>query len=177
MNGAYYNNQNKTFNGTPTLMRVDPVINFNWNTVSPSPGIALTNYTVRWTGSVQPRFTETYTFSVTADDGVRLWVNGQELVNAWVTQPPTTYTGSIALKAQQLYDIQIDYFQATGGAVAELQWSSPFHAFGGRAPDPVVSVYKSAAGGRPDQSDQQFLIHGAGQRHARCHGDGAVQQH
>ncbi len=125
LTGAYYANQNETFNGSPTLVRVDPTINFNWNTVSPAPGIALTNYTVRWTGSVAPRFSETYTFSATADDGVRLWVNGQEIVNGWVVQAPKTYTGSIALQAQQLYNLRMDYFQAGGGAVAELQWNSP----------------------------------------------------
>jgi hypothetical protein len=125
LTGAYYANQNETFNGSPTLVRVDPTINFNWDTVSPAPGIALTNYTVRWTGSVEPRFNETYTFSATADDGVRLWVNGQEIINGWVVEAPTTYTGSITLQAQQLYNIRMDYFQAGGGAVAELEWNSP----------------------------------------------------
>ncbi len=124
--GLYFANQTQTFNGLPTVFRTDPTINFNWNSVSPSPSIPLTNYTVRWTGSVQPRFNETYTFNATTDDGMRVWVNGQEIINGWVTVTgPTNYSGSIALKAQQLYTVRIDYYQSVGGAVAELQWSSP----------------------------------------------------
>lgn len=124
--GQYYPN---TFPGNPfigsPLVRTDAVINFNWNSVSPDPSIPPTNYTVRWTGMVQPLFNETYTFYTTTDDGVRLWVNGQLLIDKWVPQSPTTWNGSIALQAQHLYTIEMDYFQAQGGAVAQLAWSSP----------------------------------------------------
>ena len=124
--GQYYANTTPAteFTGTP-LVRTDPVINFDWNTVSPDPSIPLVNYTVRWTGLVQPLFSELYTFSTTTDDGTRLFVNGQELVNEWIAQSPTTWSGSIALQAQQVYAIEMDFFQATGGAVAQLFWSSP----------------------------------------------------
>jgi hypothetical protein len=80
---------------------------------------------VRWTGQVLAQLTETYTFSTTADDGIRLWVNGVQLVNDWVDQGPTTQSGTIALVAGQEYPIKIEYYQNTGGDVAELTWSSP----------------------------------------------------
>jgi hypothetical protein len=73
---------------------------------------------------VQPLFSQPYTFWTTTDDGVRLWVNGQELINQWVPQAPTTWSNSIALQALRLYPIEMDYFQAGGGAVAQLSWSS-----------------------------------------------------
>ena len=85
----------------------------------------MTNYTVRWVGLAQPQFDETYTFWTTTDDGARLWVNGQELVNEWNPQSPTTWSGSIALEAGKFYSIEMDYFQQAGGAVAELQWGCP----------------------------------------------------
>src|SRR6202007_1054696 len=66
-----------------------------------------------------------YTFSTTTDDGVRLWVNGQLLIDHWTPQSPTTWNGTIALRALQLYPIEMDYFQAGGGAVAQLSLSSP----------------------------------------------------
>ncbi len=106
------------------LVRTDAVINFNWDTNPPAPGFGLTDYTVRWLGLVQPQFNETYTFSTTTDDGTRLWVNGQELVDEWTPQSPTTWSGSIPLQAGKLYSLEMDYFQASGGAIAELQWSS-----------------------------------------------------
>ncbi len=127
LQGQYWANSLYTspFIGTPTVTRIDPTINFNWNTNSPDPSIPTNNYTVKWTGLVQPLFNETYTFSTTTDDGTRLWVNGQELVDAWAPQSPTTWSGVITLQAQQKYAIEMDYFQQGGGAIAQLAWSSP----------------------------------------------------
>ena len=125
LTGAYYNGQVGTMTNAPTLVRVDPLIDFNWNTAGPAPSVGQQFFTVAWTGSVQPQFNETYTFSSTADDGVRLWVDGQELYNGWVNEASTTYSGAIALKAGQLYNIELDYFQNCCAAVIDLQWSSP----------------------------------------------------
>ncbi|HEV2319653.1 MAG TPA: PA14 domain-containing protein, partial [Verrucomicrobiae bacterium] len=124
--GQYYASTfpNNPFVGSP-LVRTDAVINFNWDTNSPDPSIPTNNYTVKWTGLIQPLFSEPYTFSTTTDDGTRLWVNGQEIINEWVAQSPTTWNGIINLQAQQLYAIEMDYFQAGGGAIAQLAWSSP----------------------------------------------------
>jgi hypothetical protein len=124
--GQYYSNSfpANPFVGSP-LVRTDSVVNFNWNSIGPDPTIGTVNYTVRWTGMVQPAFNETYTFWTTTDDGVRLWVNGQLLVDHWSPQSPTAWSGSFALQAGHLYPIEMDYFQAGGGAVAQLAWSSP----------------------------------------------------
>jgi hypothetical protein len=113
------------FNATPTLTRVDPTIDFDWNGSQPDPNVGPDTYVAQWTGAVEPQFSETYTFSTTTDDGVLLYVNGQLLVNEWVPQSPTTWSGTIALVAQQRYNITMDYFQAGGGAEAYLFWSSP----------------------------------------------------
>jgi hypothetical protein len=142
--GQYWTNTtsvqftNVSFSTPPTLTRTDAVMNFNWGSVAPDPTVGRTNFTARWTGAVQPQFNETYTFYATADDGVRLWVNGQKLVDAWVSQAATTYTGTITLKAQQLYNIRMEYFQGTGGASAKLEWSSPSTT---RAVIPQTQIY------------------------------------
>ncbi|HEY5042566.1 MAG TPA: PA14 domain-containing protein [Verrucomicrobiae bacterium] len=117
---------NMAFNTPPTLTRTDAVVNFNWSATGPDPVIGRTNFTARWTGSVQPQYDETYTFTTFADDGVRLWVNGQLLINNWTPQTAAvTNNGSITLKGQQLYNLRLDYFQNTGNAGAQLSWSSP----------------------------------------------------
>lgn len=116
---------NTGFNTLPTLTRMDATVNFDWNTIGPDPTIGRTLFTTRWTGSVQPQFDEAYTFYATADDGVRLWVNGQLLANEWADGGPNTYQGSITLKAQQLYNIRMEYYQNNNGAEAMLAWSSP----------------------------------------------------
>ena len=127
LDGAYYSNHAAAapFSGSPTLVRTDPTIDFNWGNGSPDPSITPNTFTVRWTGSVQPQFSENYTFSATADDGVRLWVNGQLIIDHWVDEAPTTWSGSITLKAQQLYNITMEYYENSGGASAQLAWSSP----------------------------------------------------
>jgi hypothetical protein len=124
--GQYYSNTfpANPFIGSP-LVRTDAVVNFNWNSTPPDPGIPPANYTVRWVGMVQPLFDETFTFSTTTDDGVRLWVDGQLLIDKWVPQSPATWSSVIPLRKHQLYPIQMDFFQAQGGAVAQLAWSSP----------------------------------------------------
>ena len=143
--GQYWSNTtssaftNVSFAVPPTLVSTDAVVNFNWGASGPSPSIGKTNFTARWTGSVQPQYSETYTFSTVADDGVRLWVNGQLLVSAWTAQSSAvTNSGSITLTAQQLYTIQLDYFQGASNAVAELFWSSPSTA---RAIIPQTQLY------------------------------------
>ncbi len=117
---------NITFSASPTLTRTDAVINFNWSVAGPSPAVGQTNFAVLWQGSIQPEYGETYTFTTIAQDGVELWVNGQLLVSDWATNTITqTNSGSITLAAQELYNIEMKYFQSTGPAMAELLWSSP----------------------------------------------------
>lgn len=128
--GQYYPNTlpGNPFVGSP-LVRTDATVNFNWSTVPPDPSIPPTNYTVRWTGSVQPQFTENYTFITTADDGVRLYVNGQLLIDDWMDQLATSRSNTISLAAQQLYNLEMDYYQHTNNAVAALAWMSPSTPF------------------------------------------------
>ncbi|MEY4482966.1 MAG: hypothetical protein RL693_418, partial [Verrucomicrobiota bacterium] len=66
-----------------------------------------------------------YTFKVIGDDGVRLWVNGVQLVNAWIGQAPTAYTGTISLQAATAYDIKLEHYQGAGPATIRLLWSGP----------------------------------------------------
>ncbi len=125
LKGSYFSNQSKTFNGTPTLARTDAVVNFNWGTGAPDPSVSADNFTVRWTGSVQAPLSDTYTFYTTADDGVRLWINGQLLIDNWVDQSATERSGSITLLARQRYDVKMEYYENGGDAVATLAWSTP----------------------------------------------------
>lgn len=124
LQGNYFTNQNKTFSDQPTLSRIDPVVDFDWGGGSPGPGISPDNFTVRWVGEVMPPVSGTYTFYVVADDGVRVWVDYQLLIDRWIDQAPTEWTGTIALEGQKKYPIKIEYYEAGGGAVLQLFWSS-----------------------------------------------------
>lgn len=161
--GEYFANQLSTFTNPPTLTRIDPTINFDWNSSPPDPSIGMTVYTVRWTGAVQPQFNETYTFYTTTDDGVRLWVDGQLLIDEWVDQAPTEWNGSITLAARQKYALSMEYYQNQGGAVATLSWSSPSTA---KAIIPQTQLYPSSppsfAPGSAVYGNNQFQIQAVG---------------
>jgi hypothetical protein len=121
LNGEYYDAMNFT---QRKLTRTDATVNFDWGTGSPNAAIGVDTFSARWTGQVQPQFSQTYTFYTRTDDGVRLWVNGTLLVDKWLDQGPTEWSGTIALTAGTKYNIQMDYYENGGGAVAQLSWSS-----------------------------------------------------
>ena len=111
---------------THVLTRTDPQINFNWGDPGgPDPAIGDDSFSVRWTGEVEAAFTETYTFYPRTDDGVRLYVDGQLLVDSWVDRSPTEDFGTIDLIAGNTYSLVMEYYENGGGAVAQLRWSSP----------------------------------------------------
>jgi PKD repeat protein len=124
LNGDYYSNR-MDFAGLPTLSRLDPTINFDWGEGSPDPLISADRFSVRWSGYVQPFYSQTYTFYTTTDDGVRLWVNGQRIIDAWWDQILTERSGAIALTENQKYPIIVEYYENGVGASAVLSWSGP----------------------------------------------------
>ena len=127
----YFTNSSPTYtnaaNFNPTnllLTRVDPGIDFVW-TNGLSPNLSNGLYSVRWSGQVQPQYSETYVFDVLSDDGVKLWVNDQLLIDKWQTQNGgSEWTNSIALQAGTRYDIKMEYLQYTNKAQAHLYWYS-----------------------------------------------------
>lgn len=120
--GAYF--ADSTFT-TPVFQRTDTTVNFDWANASPGGALAADGFAIRWVGQVEPRVSETFTFSTTTDDGVRLWVNNQLVIDSWIDQSATDRTGSIALQAGVKYAIRMEYYENTGQAVAKLAWSSP----------------------------------------------------
>jgi hypothetical protein len=121
--GDYFNTQTLPAAGTtPTLTRTDTRIDFNWSG-APATSLPADRFSVRWRGKIQPRFSGSYTFYTTSDDGVRLWVNGQRLVDNWTNHGSTENSGTITLTAGTQYDLLMEYYEATGGAVARLSWA------------------------------------------------------
>lgn len=118
---TYYDNID--FTGA-TVSRTDPTVNFDWGSGAPATGIGVDTFSVRWNGQVQPRYSQTYTFYTNSDDGVRLWVNGQQIINNWTDHSPTENSGTIALTAGQKYAIRMEFYERGGGALARLSWSS-----------------------------------------------------
>ncbi len=121
LRAEYYDNIDFT---NLKLTRTDTTVNYNWATGSPDPSIAPDTFSVRWTGQVQPLYSDTYTFFTNTDDGVRLFVNDQLVINSFIDQAATERRGTIALQAGQKYDIRMEYYERGGAASAQLGWFS-----------------------------------------------------
>jgi glucosylceramidase len=129
---------NADFSGV-SERRIDPAIDFNWTVETvvtpeftrpaeaPMHSLGPTGFSARWEGQVLPSDTGSHTFHTTASDGVRLWVNGQLIIDQWFPQAVTEYSGSIPLTANQPATVRMDYFSsaASGGGRASLAWSTP----------------------------------------------------
>ncbi len=125
LRGQYFNGTNLS---TLVVDRTDPNLNFNWGFNSPAPAVSNSNYSVRWTGQIQPRYTEGCTFHLTSDNGRRLWVNNQLILDRWTNDFGVDYAGSIDLVGGQRYDIKVEFFNSTGGGSAVLEWNSASQA-------------------------------------------------
>jgi GH43 family beta-xylosidase len=125
------------------VTRTDATVAFNWGTAAPDASMGVDNFSVRWTGQVQPQFTEDYTFYVKSDDGARLWVDGRLIVDNWVNQSATEKSATLPLAAGRNYDIRLDYYDSTSTAQATLSWSSAHVA---KQTIPAARLFPSPAG-------------------------------
>jgi hypothetical protein len=114
--GEYY--ANRALAGTPVLIRNDVAIDFNWGGGSPDPGIPADSFSARWTRSL--RFRDgPYHISITADDGVRFWMDGQLLIDEWHDSSQTTYSTDVVVSKGQ-HSLLVEYYEGVGGAVIQF---------------------------------------------------------
>ncbi len=129
--GSYFNSIDLT--GTP-VVRNDDNISFDWSTNGPAVGsLGTTNFSVRWTGKIEAPVDGSYTFRTYSDDGIRVWINGTKIIDAWIDQGagnPNVST-AITLSANTKYDIKVEYYQGGGAASAKLEWNYPGHGYTG----------------------------------------------
>lgn len=125
---------------SPDLSLIDSVVNNNWGSSSPKPSITADNFAVRWQGSILAPDSGNYIFSTVSDDGVRLWVDDQLVIDNWTRHSPKLNNSTnISLTAGERYNIRMEYFENTGGAVAQLLWTKP--SGGGRVVIPSTALF------------------------------------
>lgn len=116
LKAEYFNNTD--FKGQPILTRIEKNINFDgFESDEIAPGIKARNISVRWSGTFISPENKKYTFKVSGDDGYRLYINGKKVIDDFRTHGETTQTYDLQAIKGTRYDIRLEYFQATQGAV------------------------------------------------------------
>ena len=113
--GQYFDNT--TLSGDPVLTRLDNSVDFDWGEGAPNPALPADRFSARWTRT-KSYAAGSYHFSVTGDDGIRLFIDGHEVVDGWDFHSPTTYTADVPLTEGE-HTMVVEYFEWTGGAVAK----------------------------------------------------------
>lgn len=125
--GQYFNTTTAnppTFPEPPVATRVDAEVNFYWGAAAPLPEVGANYFGVRWSGYVIPEFSENYNIYFNADDGVRVWINGEPVINSWIASS-FERSANVFLAAGVPAAIVIEYYERTSNARAELRWDSP----------------------------------------------------
>ncbi len=121
LTGRYFNGDNFD---EEKFVKEDAKFDFSWGGGSPE-GLNSDHFSIRWTGKIKAERTGQYTFITESDDGVRLWVNGEKLVDEWRKQAPFPKYAYIDLEKGKEYDIKIEYYDQTSGASFKINMIPP----------------------------------------------------
>ncbi|MBX7236102.1 MAG: glucosaminidase domain-containing protein [Caldilineales bacterium] len=115
----YFNN--RTLSGSPTFTRCEgQPINYDWGAGGPGNGLGNDNFSTRWQGRFD--FSEgTRTFIARSDDGIRVWVDGLILIDAWSDHGPTEFRANRPMSAGS-HEVKVEFYENSGGAVAQVRW-------------------------------------------------------
>jgi hypothetical protein len=124
--GEYFNNTSANFVGGPAVTRIDPTIDFNWGDPgSPAPSIGVDNFSVRWTADLEIAVADTYTFIGNSDDGIRIWLNDDQIINTWIGRSAADSFSQPQKLQPGIYSLVVEYYEATGGASCQVSWQTP----------------------------------------------------
>ena len=129
LKAEYFNNTSLSFE--PALTRTDPQIDFDWGSGdvagenSPADIINVDNFSARWSGELEIDITDAYTFSIAANNGFKLWLDDQLIIDYWDNPGAgSRQSDPVDLVGGNTYSLRMEYFDGTGGATAQLTWAS-----------------------------------------------------
>jgi len=123
LKAEYYDN--RELSGTPKAVKVENVVDHEWVQTPSVEGIGQDNFSVRWTGVIRPTKTEEYKFIVKGDDGYRLFINGEKVIDYWSDHGNLEKSTLIKLVAGKEYAIKLEYYEGGGDAAIVLAWFQP----------------------------------------------------
>lgn len=149
--GNYFNGMN--FENL-AFSRTDNTINFDWGFNSPDSSVYQDQFSARWTGQVESKYSGVYTFYVTSNNGRRLWINDQLVIDKW-TEDVGQYKGQFYLEAGKKYNLKLEYYENGSAADCKLEWSSFMQS---REVIPMSQFYETALGDHDIQIGHEIII-------------------
>ena len=106
--------------------RADRNIAIDWSHRKPDARMPISAYSVRWVGSIIPRYSERYTIYTATDDGVRFWIDGKQVIDKWQIQAVSENSFTIDMVAGHPYDFVMEFFEKNGMSYVQayLYWQS-----------------------------------------------------
>ena len=112
--------------GTPTAKVEGGALDFEWSRAEPAPGVGTTSWIARWTGTLAAPESGRYVLHTLSDDGVRLWLDGQLLIDHWDEHGPEYDRAEpIELAVGESHALRVEYFQKDVAATLRLLWTTP----------------------------------------------------
>ena len=122
LEASYYNNIQ--LNGTPVLKRIDGQVNFRWTLYPPDPSVQFDFFSVAWNGSIQAPESGTYQIGIEGNDGYRLYLNDQLLIDNWKSQTYSTRLKPVHFEKNKRYKLRIEFFESSGYVWFKLVWNA-----------------------------------------------------
>ena len=136
LKGEYFNNME--LKGSPALTRIDKQLEFDWPW-SPGEGVNDDQFSIRWTGFLKPTTSFDGWLGLSSDDGIRMWVNDQLVIDNWKKGGTNIVTTPMIFEAGRAYKIRIEMWEGGWGARAHLRWNLEKVNF-----QPAVEIAKKA---------------------------------
>ncbi|WP_040951769.1 glycoside hydrolase family 3 protein [Gorillibacterium massiliense] len=121
LQGEYFDNPDLA--GEPVLTRLDPSIDFNWVIAKPDQRVPSFHFSVRWTGKLVPNHDVSGHIGTVSADSMRLWLDGELIVDGWGKDKSANVIVPIHLEAGRSYDIRLEYCKDTNGVSIMLGWN------------------------------------------------------
>ena len=130
--GEYYRSTSleKTSSGStpdrnvPVAYRFEEALDFDWGKAGHLPRIGSEGFSARWFGSIDLPVGR-WVIKLTADDGVRLYLDGRLVIDEWKDQSLATHTKMIDLVGRR-YDLCLEYYERTGNAICRIEYERIF---------------------------------------------------
>jgi hypothetical protein len=148
--GEYWSN--RSLAGSAVLVRNDAAIDFNWGQGSPALGVVADNFSARWERSLHFD-AGTYRFHAVVDDGVRLWVDGELLIDGWYDGSRRELVAERAI-AWGAHTVQVQYYEHADEALIRVWWEV--------VPSPSYPDWKGEYWANPDLSGTPDLVRNDG---------------